>query len=76
MQYLISKPKYHLRSLVESVLSVIKRVFGYENQSRSDRLRNKETKLKNECYDIYLYIETLINQNLKRFSNLFINSDD
>ncbi|MEN4069362.1 MAG: IS5 family transposase [Methanobacterium sp.] len=47
MQSLFSKPKYHLRSLVETVISVRKRIFGDSNTSRSDRLRNKETKLKN-----------------------------
>jgi len=31
--------------LAETVISVLKRVFGDKNQSRSDRLRNKETKL-------------------------------
>jgi len=59
MLSLFSKLKYHLRSLVETVISVLKRVFGDENQSRSDQLRNKETKLKNECYDIYLYAKHL-----------------
>jgi hypothetical protein len=55
---IFTKPKYHRRSLVETVISVIKRVFGDKNQSRSDRLRNKETKLKNACYDIYRYVKT------------------
>lgn len=55
---LFSKPKYHKRSIVETVISVIKRVFGDKNQSRSDKLRNKETKLKNLCYDIYRYTKT------------------
>lgn len=59
MTTLFSKPKYHLRSLVETVISVRKRIFGDKNQSRSDRLRNKETKLKNECYDIYRYTKSL-----------------
>ena len=44
--------------MVETVISVIKRVFGDKNQSRSDELRNKETKLKNLCYDIYKYAKT------------------
>ncbi len=59
MQFLFSKPKYHRRSLVETVISVLKRVFGDKNQSRSDRLRNKETKLRNACYNIYRYAERL-----------------
>ena len=58
MESLFSKPKYHRRSIVETVISVIKRVFGDKNQSRSDKLRNKETKLKDVCYDIYLYAKT------------------
>jgi hypothetical protein len=52
MESLFSKPKYHQRSIVETVISVIKRTFGDKNQSRSNKLRNKETKLKNLCYDI------------------------
>jgi hypothetical protein len=55
---IFTKPKYHRRSIVKTVISVIKRVFGDKNQSRSDRLRNKETKLKNACYDIYRYTKT------------------
>ena len=58
MESLFSKPKYHQRSIVETVISVIKRVFSDKNRSRSDKLRNKETKLKNLCYDIYLYTKT------------------
>lgn len=55
MESLFSKPKYHKRSIVETVISVIKRIFGDKNQSRSNKLRNKETKLKNLCYDINQY---------------------
>ena len=55
---IFTKSKYHQRSIVETVISVIKRVFGDKNQSRSDKLRNKETKLKNLCYDIYRYTKT------------------
>jgi hypothetical protein len=43
---IFTKPKYHRRSIVETVISVTKRVFGDKNQNRSDQLRNKETKLK------------------------------
>ena len=39
--------------MVETVFSVVKRVFGDVNQSRSERLRNKESKLRNVCYNIY-----------------------
>jgi len=41
--------------VVETVFSVVKRVFGDVNQSRSERLRNKESKLRNVCYNIYRY---------------------
>ncbi|MBM4242055.1 MAG: transposase [Euryarchaeota archaeon] len=68
MQSLFSNPKYHLRSLVETVISVLKRVFDDKNQSRSDRLRNKETKLRNSCYNIYRYAKHLSIQNLKMIS--------
>jgi len=44
---------YHRRNLVETVFSVEKRVFGDVNHSRSDRLRNKESKLRNVCYNVY-----------------------
>jgi hypothetical protein len=46
---------YHRRNLVETVFSVEKRVFGDVNYSRSDRMRNKESKLRNVCYNIYRY---------------------
>jgi len=59
MQSLFSKPKYHLRSLVETVISIRKRIFGDSNTSRNDRLRNKETKLRNNCYNIYLHAKHL-----------------
>ena len=36
MESLFSKPKYHQRSIVKTVISVIKRVFGDKNESRSD----------------------------------------
>ncbi len=43
------KPKYNQRSIVETVISVEKRVFEDFNTSRSDWLRNKEIKLGNVC---------------------------
>jgi hypothetical protein len=52
---IFTKPKYHRRIIVETVISVIKRIFGDNNQNLSDKLRNKESKLKNVCYDIYHY---------------------
>ena len=45
----IKKDKYHRREIVETVNSVMKRVFGEENRGRSERMRNKETKLRNIC---------------------------
>ena len=33
--------------------SVEERVLGDENYGRSDRMRNKESKLRNVCYNIY-----------------------
>ena len=41
--------------MVETVFSVVKRVLGDVNHCRSDRLRNKESKLRNVCYNIYRY---------------------
>ena len=46
---------YYRRNVVETVFSVVKRVFGDVNQSRSERLRNKESKLRDVCYNIYRY---------------------
>ncbi len=61
------KPKYNQRSIVETVISVEKRVFGDSNTSRSDRLRNKESKLRNICYNIYKYVKSFILVILKVF---------
>lgn len=51
---------YHRRNLVETMFSVEKRVFGDVNHSRSDRLQNKESRLRNVCYKLYQYIESLL----------------
>lgn len=51
--------RYHRRNLVETVFSVEKRVFGDVNHSRSDRLRNKESKLRNVCYNVYRYVKVV-----------------
>ena len=59
--------KYHKRSLSETVFSVKKRVLGDVNYSRSDRMRNKETKLRNICYNIHRKITLLIAEILKDF---------
>jgi len=61
------KPKYNQRSIAETVISVEKRIFGDSNASRSDRLRNKETKLRNACYNIYKYVKVFILVILKAF---------
>ncbi len=58
-QSLFNKKQYNRRNLSETVISVLKRVFGDKNQSRSDRLRNKETKHRNNCYNIYLHAKRL-----------------
>ena len=44
---------YSRRNNVESIFSVIKRIFNGTNRSRSLQLSNKETKLKNTIYNIY-----------------------
>ncbi len=44
---------YSRRNNVESIFSVIKRIFNGTNRSRSLQLSNKETKLKNTFYNIY-----------------------
>ncbi len=44
---------YSRRNNVESIFSVIKRIFNGTNGSRSLQLSNKETKLKNTIYNIY-----------------------
>jgi len=44
---------YRKRNNVECVFSVIKRLFNGINQSKSTKLSNKETKLKNTIYNIH-----------------------
>ena len=48
---------YARRMNVESVISVIKRRFNGGNFSRSTKLQNKETKLKDVLYNIYRAIQ-------------------
>ena len=48
-----NKEIYSQRNNVESIFNVIKRIFNGTNRSRSPRLSNKETKLKNTIYNIY-----------------------
>ena len=48
---------YAKRNNVESVFSVIKRIFDGTNRSRSQKASNKETKLKNTIYNIYRSIQ-------------------
>ena len=52
-QTIFKKTIYSKRNNVESVISVIKRLFQGTNHSRSLKLSNKETKLKNTIYNIY-----------------------
>jgi hypothetical protein len=51
---------YHRRNLVETVFSVEKRVFDDVNNSRSDRLRNRESKFRNVCYNVYWHVKVVI----------------
>ncbi|WP_434784032.1 transposase [Methanobacterium formicicum] len=44
---------YINRNNIESIFSAIKRKFNGTNHSRSTKLSNKETKLKNTIYNIY-----------------------
>ena len=48
---------YRKRNNVESVFSVIKRLFDGTNQSKSTKLSIKETKLKNTIYNIHRSIQ-------------------
>ena len=57
----LDQDKYHKREIVETVNSVEKKVFGEENRGRSDRIRNKETKLRNVCYNVYRRVVLLSN---------------
>lgn len=50
-----NEDEYHRRSLAETVISVEKRVLDDVNYGRKDRMRNKESKLRNICYNIYKY---------------------
>lgn len=56
-RYVFRKPIYARRNNVESVFSVIKRIFGGTNCSRSTELLNKETKLKCVLYNVYRSIQ-------------------
>lgn len=51
------KTTYNRRMNVESVIYVIKQKFNGKNFSRSDKLRNKETKMKDVLYNIYRLIQ-------------------
>lgn len=50
---LFDEKEYGKRYMVESVNSIIKRIFSGINMSRSTELQIKETKLKNTLYNIY-----------------------
>lgn len=52
-----NKKKYGKRNNVESVFSVIKRLFGGTNKSRCTYLQNKETKFKITAYNIVRSIQ-------------------
>jgi transposase len=57
----VDKEKYHKRNIAETVNSVMKKVFGEENRARSERMRNKETKIRNLCYNVYRRVVVLSN---------------
>ena len=57
----VDKEKYHKRNIAETVNSVMKKVFGEENRARSEKMRNKETKLRNLCYNVYRRVVVLSN---------------
>jgi len=61
MLFGLIREKYNRRSIAETVNSVEKRIFGEENRSRSERTRNKETKLRNVCYNVYVRARALSN---------------
>jgi len=52
--------KYHQRSKVETVFSVIKRKFGDELYARNINMRKKEVKLKHLVYNLYRRIIFLL----------------
>ena len=58
-RYVFRKPVYARRNNVESVFSVIKRIFGGTNCSRCTNLTNKETKLKCLLYNIHRSIQLI-----------------
>jgi hypothetical protein len=59
--------RYHPRNVVETVFSVEKRVFADVNHSRRDRLRNKESTLRNVCYNLYRYCNMVVVMVVKSF---------
>lgn len=59
-RYVFRKPIYARRNNVESVFSVIKRIFSGINTSRSTNLSNKETKFKCLMYNIHRSIQLIM----------------
>lgn len=53
MATLFNNILYHKRNIAETIFSVIKRLFSEKVYSKTQRLRNKEVKLKNVTYNIY-----------------------
>ncbi|AMK15766.1 IS5 family transposase [Methanobrevibacter olleyae] len=58
-RYVFRKPIYSRRNNVESVFSVIKRIFSGINTSRDTNLSNKETKFKCLMYNIHRSIQLI-----------------
>lgn len=54
-----NKKEYNQRNMVESVNSIIKKIFSGINNSRTTELQIKETKLKNVLYNIYREIKII-----------------
>ena len=61
---------YSRRNNVESIFSVIKRIFNGTNRSRSLQLSNKETKLKNTIYNIYRSTQIQIKMRISTKPNI------
>jgi len=68
--------KYHQRSKVETVFSVIKRKFGDELYARNINMRKKEVKLKHLVYNLYrkiifywMFSTQPININVNKYSD-------
>lgn len=62
-----NEKEYHRRSKSETVISVEKRVLDDVNYSKTDSMRNKESKLRNICYNIYKHAMIFILEIIEDF---------